>query len=72
VEKEIWCVTDRSAREVLVEKAVELTEEELQAVLDDLPLYLDAALEECVLALARQELEKRRRGNSGRPSEPPG
>ncbi len=72
MEKEIWRVTDRNAREVLVEKAVELTEEEFEAVLDDLPLYLDAALQECVLALARHELERRRRGNSGRPSGPPG
>jgi DNA polymerase-1 len=36
-------------------------------LLDQLPLYLDVALEECVQALGRQQLEGRKRGNGKRP-----
>jgi hypothetical protein len=67
VEKEIWRATDEQVRRILAEKGIELTEEEFQALLADLPLYLNVALEECVLALAREQLEERKRGNGGRP-----
>jgi predicted metal-dependent phosphoesterase TrpH len=66
VAREIWRATDEQARGVLAEKGIELTEEETVVVIDQLPLYLDIALEECVLALARQQL-RRRTGNGERP-----
>jgi hypothetical protein len=66
VAREIWRATDEQARGVLAEKGIELTEEETVVVIDHLPLYLDVALEECVLALARQQL-RRRTGNGERP-----
>lgn len=65
--KEIWRATDEQARRVLAEKGIELTKEETLALLDHLPLYLDIAFEECVLALARQQLRRRERGNGERP-----
>ena len=46
--------------------SIAMTEEETVVVIDHLPLYLDVALEECVLALARQQL-RRRTGNGERP-----
>ncbi len=64
--REIWRATDEQARGVLAEKGIELTEEETVVVIDQLPLYLDIALEECVLALARQQL-RIRTGNGERP-----
>lgn len=66
--KEIWRVTEEQARRVLVEKGIELSEEETLVLLDHLPLYLDIAFEECVLALARQQL-RRKRGNGERSGE---
>jgi predicted metal-dependent phosphoesterase TrpH len=66
VAKEIWRATDEQARGILVEKGIELTEEETLVLIDHLPLYLDIALEECVLALARQQLRRRERGNGER------
>jgi hypothetical protein len=68
VAKEIWRVTEEQARRVLVEKGIELSEEDTLVLLDHLPLYLDIAFEECVLALARQQL-RRKRGNGERPGE---
>jgi hypothetical protein len=67
VAKQIWRATDEQARGILAEEGIELTEEEAQVVLDYLPLYLDVALKECVLALARQQLKRRKRGNGERP-----
>jgi len=67
VAKQIWRATDEQVRAILAEEGIELTEEELQALLDYLPLYLDAALKECVLALARQQLKRRKRGDDERP-----
>lgn len=64
--KEIWRATEEQARRVLAEKGIELTEEETLVLLDHLTLYLDVALEECVLALARQQLKRRERGNGER------
>jgi len=66
VAKEIWRATEEQARRVLAEKGIELTEEETLVLLDHLTLYLDVALEECVLALARQQLRRRERGNGER------
>ena len=65
--KEIWRATEEQARRFLAEKGIELTEEETLVLLEHLPLYLDIAFEECVLALARQQLKRRERGNGGRP-----
>lgn len=67
MEKEIWRATDEQARQILAENGIELTEEEAGELLDHLPLYLDIALEECVLALARQQLRRREGGNGERP-----
>jgi hypothetical protein len=67
VAKEIWRATEEQARRVLAEKGIELTEEETLVLLDHLTLYLDVALEECVLALARQQLRRREGGNGERP-----
>jgi hypothetical protein len=72
VEKEIWRATDEQARRILAENGIELTEEEAMDLLDHLPLYLDIALEECVLALARQQLRRREGGNGERPDGPRG
>lgn len=65
--KEIWCATDEQARGILAEEGIELTEEEAQVLLDHLPLYREVALKECVLALARQQVKRRERGNGERP-----
>jgi hypothetical protein len=67
VAKEIWRATEEQARGVLAEKGIELTEEETVVLIEHLPLYLDIAFEECVLALARQQLKRRERGNGERP-----
>jgi hypothetical protein len=67
VAKEIWRATEEQARGVLAEKGIELTEEETVVLIEHLPLYLDIAFEECVLALARQQLRRRERGNGERP-----
>lgn len=66
--KQIWRATDEQVREILAEEGIELTEEEAEVLLDYLPLYLDVALKECVHALARQQLERRKRGDGGRPA----
>ena len=67
MEREIWRATDEQVRGILAEEGIELTEEEAQELLDHLPLYLDVALKECVLALARQQFKRRKRGNGERP-----
>lgn len=66
MEKEIWRATDKDVRDILAEEALGLTEEEVQAVLDRLALYLDAALRQCVVDLARQEMGQREGGDGGR------
>ena len=65
VEKDIWRVTDERVGAILAEEGVEVSKEELKAVLERLPRYLDAALRECVLSLARDERERRRKRNGG-------
>jgi hypothetical protein len=67
VGKQIWRATDEQALRILAEEGIELTEEEAEELLEHLPLYLDVALEECVLALARQQLKRRERGDGERP-----
>jgi len=59
VEEEIWQVTDKDVRDLLEADASGFTEEEVQAILKRLPLYLDAALRECLAELARQEMDRR-------------
>ena len=59
MEEEIWQVTDKDVRDVLEADAPGLTEEEVQAILERLPLYLGAALRECLDELARQEMDRR-------------
>ena len=70
--KEIWRATEEQARGILAEEGIGLTEEETQVLLDHLPLYLEIALKECVLALARQQVKRRERGNGERPDGPRG
>lgn len=67
MKKEIWRATDEQVRRILAQEGIELIEEEFRALLDQLPLYLDVALEECVQALGRQQLEGRKRENGKRP-----
>jgi hypothetical protein len=67
VDKEIWRATDEQVRVIPAKEGIELTVEEFQSLLDQLPLYLDVALEECVQALARQQLDGRKRGNGKHP-----
>jgi len=59
VTKEIWRAAEREVRDRLATQAPGLTEEEVQAILDRLPLYLDAALRQCLAELARQEMDRR-------------
>ena len=63
MDRDIWRATDQQARAILAEEGIDLTEEETPVLLDHLPFYLDAALKECVLALARQQLKRRGRGD---------
>lgn len=70
MEKEIWRATDKDVRDILAEEALGLTEEEVQAVLERLALYLDVALRQCVVNLARQEMDQREGGDGGRPTGP--
>ena len=68
--KEIWRLVDKDARELLEVEAPGLTEEEVQAILKRLPLYLDAALRECLAELARQEMDRRQSSDTRHPSGP--
>ena len=65
MEQEIWRATEDAVRAIFTERNVRLSDEELRAVLQSLPIYLDAALIECALALANQERQRRRGGNGG-------
>ena len=60
--KEVWRAAEREVRDRLATQAPGLTEEEVQAILDRLPLYLDAALRECLAELAKQEIDRRDSG----------
>jgi hypothetical protein len=71
LEKEIWRATEKDVRDILAEEAPGLTEEEVEAVLERLALYLDVALRQCVAELAKQEIG-RREGGDGAPSGPEG
>ncbi len=63
--KEIWHATDEAVRAIFAERDVRLSDEEFGAVLQSLPIYLDAALIECALALANQEIRRREGGDGG-------
>jgi hypothetical protein len=65
-EREIWRASEGRVREVLRRRRLRLTHDEYASVLKDLPLYLEIALEECVVALARQHM-RRRRGDGEEP-----
>jgi len=67
VGREIWRLVDEDARELLEVEAPGLTEEEVQAILKRLPLYLDAALRECLAELARQEMDRRQSSDTRHP-----
>lgn len=66
--KEIWRAAEREVRNRLAAEAPGLTDEQVQAILDRLPLYLDAALRECLAELARQEMNGRQSSDSRNPS----
>lgn len=68
-EREIWRASQGRVREVLRRRRLRLSDDEYASVLKDLPLYLEVALEECVVALARQHM-RRRRGDGERPPAP--
>lgn len=65
-EREIWRVDEPQVREILRRRRLRLGDEEYESVVKDLPLYLEVALAECVVLLARQHM-RRRRGDGGRP-----
>ena len=60
-----WSATEK--RSFLIIQAY-LTEEEVQAILRRLPLYLSAALRECLAELARQEMDRRQSSDTRHPS----
>lgn len=53
MEREIWRVTDKDVRDILAEEGLDLPEEEVQALLARLAVYLDVARRLCVVELAR-------------------
>jgi len=67
--REIWRVGEPEVREILRRRRLRLGDEEYESVIKDLPLYLEVALAECVVLLARQHM-RRRRGNGERPPNP--
>jgi hypothetical protein len=64
--REIWRVGEPQVREILRRRRLRLSDDEYESVVKDLPFYLEVALAECVVLLARQHM-RRRRGNGGRP-----
>ena len=64
--REIWRVGEPQVREILRRRRLRLSDEEYESVVKDLPLYLEVALAECVVLLARQHM-RRRRGDGERP-----
>ena len=63
---EIWRVDELQVREILRRRRLRLSDEEYESLVKDLPLYLEVALAECVVLLARQQM-RRRRGDGERP-----
>lgn len=71
MEKEIWRASEEAVRAIFAGRDVRLSDEEFRAVLQNLPIYLDAALIECALALANQEIQRRQgRGRGPRGGSP--
>jgi hypothetical protein len=64
--REIWCVGEPQVREILRRRRLRLSDDEYESMIKDLPLYLEVALTECVVLLARQHM-RRRRGDGERP-----
>ena len=64
--REIWRVGEAQVREILRRRRLRLSDDEYESVVKDLPLYLEVALAECVVLLARQNM-RRRRGDGERP-----
>ena len=64
--REIWRVGEPQVREILRRRRLRLSDDEYESVVKDLPLYLEVALAECVVLLARQN-RRRRRGDGERP-----
>ena len=64
--REIWRVGEPQVREILRRRRLRLSDDEYESVVNDLPLYLEVALAECVVLLARQHM-RRRRGDGERP-----
>ena len=63
--REIWRVDEPQVREILRRRRLRLTDDEYESVVKDLPLYLEVALTECVVLLARQHM-RRCRGDGER------
>ena len=63
--REIWRAGETQVREILRRRRLCLSDEDYESVVKDLPLYLDVALAECVVLLARQYM-RRRRGDGER------
>jgi hypothetical protein len=64
--REIWRVDEPRVKEILRRRRLRLSDDEYESLIKDLPLYLEVALTECVVLLARQHM-RRRRGNGERP-----
>ena len=64
--REIWRVGEPRVKEILRRRRLRLSDDEYESLVKDLPLYLEVALTECVVLLARQHM-RRRRGNGERP-----
>jgi hypothetical protein len=64
--RDIWRLGEPQVREILRRRRLRLSDEEYESLLKDLPLYLEVALAECVVLLARQH-KRRRRGNGEQP-----
>jgi hypothetical protein len=64
--REIWRVGEPQVKEILRRRRLRLSDDEYESMIKDLPLYLEVALTECVVLLARQYM-RRRRGDGEHP-----
>ena len=58
--REIWRVGEPQVKDILRRRRLRLSDSEYDSVVKDLPLYLEVALAECVVLLARQHMRRRR------------
>jgi hypothetical protein len=65
VETEIWRATEEDIRRIFSQRDMRLSDDEFWGVIQRLPMYLDAALVECALSLAKQEIQRRKGGDGG-------